>query len=104
MFFGPSGSVIICTDPDPVPSRITKSKKNFDFYHFVISFWIFLLEDWCTVYRMHLRKGVSKKLLKKTYFFVVGILSATDEKVGSGSVSQWHGSADPGPFQNVTDP
>jgi hypothetical protein len=43
-------------------------------------------------------------LLKKTYFF--GILSAIDEKTGSGpgpgSVSQWYKSADPDPHQPVT--
>jgi hypothetical protein len=46
---------------------------------------------------------------KKTF---VGILSATEEKAGSGSVSQWYGSADPdsdpdpyqnGPFHNSID-
>jgi hypothetical protein len=26
------------------------------------------------------------------------------KKAGSGSVSQWYGSADPDPYQNVTDP
>jgi hypothetical protein len=43
--------------------------------------------------------------LDKKLFFV-GILKATEEKSGSGSksVNQWYGSADPGPYQDVTDP
>jgi hypothetical protein len=57
---------------------------------------------------MYLQKGLSKKTLKKTFSDVFdGILSATDEKTGSGSpVSQWYGTADPDPdpYQNVTDP
>jgi hypothetical protein len=34
--FGPSGSVIICTDPDPFIIK-KNSKKNLDFYFFVTS-------------------------------------------------------------------
>ncbi len=75
--FGPSrsGSVIICTDSDPSINP-QKSKKNVDFYYFLLHF---------------------------NFLIFVGILSATDE-AGAGSVSQWYGSADPDPYQNFTDP
>ncbi len=34
-----SGSVIICTDPEPEPSiNMQKSKKNPDFYYFLVLF------------------------------------------------------------------
>jgi hypothetical protein len=50
---------------------------------------------------MYLKKVISKKT-SKTFF--VGILSATYEKAGSASLSQWYGSTDPDPYENVTDP
>jgi hypothetical protein len=34
----------------------------------------------------------------------VGVLKDNDKKTGSGSISQRHVSADPDPYQNVTDP
>ncbi len=38
----------------------------------------------------------------------VDILTAAEKKAGAGSrsvpVSQWYGSTDPDPYQNVTDP
>ncbi len=48
--FGPPwpGSVIFCTDQDldPDPSIIKQnSKKNFDFYCFVTSLWLFIFEE-----------------------------------------------------------
>jgi hypothetical protein len=50
------------------------------------------------------KRNKQKKMLK---IFLVDILSSTDEKTGSGagsgSVSQWYGSADPDPYQNITD-
>jgi hypothetical protein len=33
--FGPPGSVIFCTDPDPFINK--QNKKNLDFYYFVTS-------------------------------------------------------------------
>ncbi len=42
---------------------------------------------------------------KKTYFLLESWKSLTRRAgSGSGSVTQWHGSADPDPNQNVTDP
>jgi hypothetical protein len=32
------------------------------------------------------------------------LMNGTDGKAGSGSASQWYGSADLDPYQNVTDP
>jgi hypothetical protein len=48
---------------------------------------------------MYLQKVISKKTLKKNFF--VGILSATDEKAGSGLVSQWYGSPDMDPWIRI---
>jgi hypothetical protein len=39
----------------------------------------------------------------KTKFFVA-ICQPMRKKAGSGSVSEWYGSEDPDPYQNVTDP
>ncbi len=53
------------------------------------------------------QKEINKKTLRKKNF-IDGILSATNKKAGSasragsGSVSQWYGSAKPDPYQNVT--
>ncbi len=51
---------------------------------------------------MYLQKGTSIKNKNKIFF--VGVLKVTDERAGSGSVSQRYGSDDPDPQQNVTDP
>jgi hypothetical protein len=50
---------------------------------------------------MCLRVSNKKKNMKKNFF---GILKSLKKGVGSGSVSQRYGSADPDPHQNVTDP
>jgi hypothetical protein len=53
----------------------------------------------------YLQKVMSKKTLKKTYFLLASCPPRTKKAgSGSGSVSQWYGSADPDPYQNVTDP
>jgi hypothetical protein len=56
---------------------------------------------------MYLPKVLSKKLGRKKIFFV-GDLEVTDEKsriwIRIVSVSQKNGSADPDPYQKVTDP
>ncbi len=65
-----SGSVIICL------STSKKSKKKLNFYYILDFFWLFFFEDWCVKV---LSTSNQQKTLKK-YFFVVGVLSATDEK------------------------
>jgi hypothetical protein len=44
-----------------------------------------------------------KETLGKKQFFI-GVLRYIAKIAGSGSISQRHGSADPDPYQNVTDP
>ncbi len=66
-----SGSVIICTDPDPSITK-RKSLKNLDFKNLV-----------------YLQKVISIN----TYFFV-GTLSTTDKRQDP-DLDQWYGSADP---------
>jgi hypothetical protein len=50
-----------------------------------------------------------QKNIEKTYFLLVSCQQLT-KKAGSGygsdsgSISQWYGSADPNPYQDVTDP
>jgi hypothetical protein len=51
---------------------------------------------------MCLQKVISKRTQKKLFF--VSILKVTDEKSGSGSVSQRYGYEDPDPYENVRDP
>ncbi len=57
---------------------------------------------------MYLEKVKSKKTLEKTIFLLT--LKVTDEKVGSGARSEsgfgtrLYGSAEPDPYQIVTDP
>jgi hypothetical protein len=48
---------------------------------------------------------VKSKNTWRKYTFLVGILKATKERPGtaSGFVTQWYGSADSDPYQNVTD-
>ncbi len=78
-----------------LPSTSKKSKTNLDFY------FLWLLFDFSSLLTTD---GISKKTLKNKLIWNF-LLSATDEKSrGSGSVSQWYGSADPDPNQTVTDP
>jgi hypothetical protein len=49
------------------------------------------------------KSNKQKNLEKKTYFLLASCQAQTN-KVGSGSVSKWHGSADPDLYLNVTDP
>jgi hypothetical protein len=67
---------------------------SFDFF--------FIYENRCTVNVPS--KSINNKILTLNPFF--GILSAADEKAGSGagSINQWYGSPDPDPYQDVTDP
>jgi hypothetical protein len=58
-------------------STSENSKKNFDSYCFVTSLWLYILE------KSKVGSGSGSK---------------------SGSFSQWYGSADTDPYQNVTDP
>ncbi len=50
---------------------------------------------------MYLQKVISKKIKKRLIF--VGVLKVTDEKAGSEFISQRYRSADPDPYQNVSD-
>jgi hypothetical protein len=54
---------------------------------------------------MYLHYVISKENKEKIVFFV-GVLKATDEKsrIRTGDISQRYVSADPDPYQNVTDP
>jgi hypothetical protein len=96
----------ICTDPDLDPSinkQEWKSKKNFDLNYFWLLFDVLSVKPAVNVPS----KSNKQKALEKKIFFV-GILSAADEKIGSGAgsesgfISQWYRSPDP--YQNVTDP
>jgi hypothetical protein len=46
---------------------------------------------------------VISKIIKKN-FFICRLEGSLTKITGSGSVSQRYGSADPDPYQNVTDP
>ncbi len=77
-----------------LPSTSKKIKKSLDFYCFVTSFWLFILEEW---WKMNLRKGISTK----NYFLFASWRSLT-KRAGSGSGSAFaSGSVR---YQNVTDP
>jgi hypothetical protein len=54
---------------------------------------------------MYLHKVISKEQLRENFFLLATCLPLTKKaESGFGSVSQWYGSADPDPYQNVTDP
>jgi hypothetical protein len=67
---------------------------------FCTSFGLFTFEDWCKC----TFKSYQQNKFEEKKKFLVGILSATDEKAGTGSVSQLYESTDPYSYQNVTDP
>jgi hypothetical protein len=95
MFLGHPDLSLFFKNPDP---SINKEKSKYlDFYYFVTFYYFLSMTTDLNV--LYFQKVISKKNL-----FFVGILSSTDEKAGSGSVSQWYGSADPDAYQNVTDP
>ncbi len=54
---------------------------------------------------MYLQKVISRKTVQKNCFFV-NVLKTNYEnsRIGSGSISQRHGSPDSDPYKNVTDP
>ncbi len=101
--FGPSGSVIIYMDPDvecgsgsgSFHQQAKKSKKNLDFYYFLL-----LLEFLPSYTDVNVpSKSNKQKNLRKKNLFFVGFLTATDEKsriwvqiFGSGSIPKCHGS------------
>jgi hypothetical protein len=71
--FGPPGSFIICTNPDldPYPSiNKQKRKKTLNFYYILTFFGGYL----------SLKTDVLQKVISKTLFKKICILSATDEK------------------------
>ncbi len=73
--FGPqgSGSVIICTDPDP--SVIKQNRKNLDLYLLIYDFFMtFYLDDVDVPSKSIKQKNPGKKL------FFIGILKVTCEK------------------------
>jgi hypothetical protein len=49
-------------------------------------------------------ENVPSKSNEQNNLFFVGIKKATDKKSRPESVSQWYGSGDPDPYQNVSGP
>ncbi len=100
VFLGPpvSGSVSIFTDPnlDPNPSINKQKRKKKHYFYNIFSLRFDFLSSKTDV-------NVPSKSNKQKNLLFVGILSAIDEKAGSGSVSQGYGSADLDPYQNVKD-
>ncbi len=95
VFLGPpgSGSICIFTNLDPFINK--QKRKNFIstlFCHFILTFYLRRLMS------MYFQKVISRK----TYCFLTFCQPLT-KKAGSGSVSQWYGSADLDPYQNVND-
>ena len=102
-------------DPDPlvrgIQIRILLSlskicKKKIDFYSFVTSFWLFILEKWC---KSTFKKYYAEKLFKRISFLLASWRSMmkiewSGSESGSGSISQRHVSADPDPHHNAMDP
>jgi hypothetical protein len=81
-------------------SASINSKKNIDFYHFVISFVLFIFENDVNVPS---KSNKQKKPWKKNNFMFTSWRSLL-KNAGSGSVSQRYESADPDPYQNFMDP
>ncbi len=78
-----------------------KKRENPWLNYFVTSFWLFIFENWC---KCTFKKYRNQHENLKKFYFLFGILSATDEK----SQIQIHKSVEPygsaAPNQNVTDP
>jgi hypothetical protein len=83
---------------------------SLDSYCCVTSFWLFIFENY-----VHVPSKSNKQKNVKKFFFFFGFLERSMTKIAgsgsacrSGSISQWHGSADPDPDpdppQNVMDP
>ncbi len=85
---------------DPDPSIIEQKLKKTWFVLFLISLWLFILEKWC---KCTFKKKQAEKLWKNVVFLLASWRSMT-KTAGSGSIIQRHGSADPYPYQYVTDP
>jgi len=106
--FGPSGSVIYCTDPDPSISK-QKIKENLDSYRSTV-LWLlydfFIFEEW---YNINVPSKRNKhKNLEKRKFVLLAYWRSLTKRAGSGaeSVIQRYGSEDlpSDPYLNVTDP
>ncbi len=88
-------------DPDPDPEQILlpsckNSEKNLDSYYFVT-----LYDSLKNDVNVASKSNKQKKFDKKKFLF--HIFKVTDE-ISRIRRSQRYGSADPGPYQNVTDP
>jgi hypothetical protein len=75
------------------------TKTNLDFYVLFVTYFDFLSLKTDVNVPSKVR---NKKTLRKQNFFLLGSCQSLTKK-GSRSVSQWFGSADPDPYQNVTD-
>ncbi len=66
--------------------------------------WLFFSETWCmySVYWVPSKSNKQKYLLASWRSMTK--IAGSGSGSGSGSISQRHGSADPDPYQNVTDP
>ncbi len=100
MFFGPSrsGSANICTDLDPDPSSSSKNTNV------LFSTVLWLLNDFLSLQNVPSTSNKQKTLEKNN--FLLASWRSQRKKAGSetGSASQLYGSADPDPYQTVTDP
>jgi len=82
---------------------LLSSSKNCKKTLILIVFW--LLYDFLSLknyVNVPPKSNTQKKLEIKS--FLIGVLKANDEIARSGSISKSRGSADPDPYQNVTDP
>jgi hypothetical protein len=97
---------LFCADPDLDPSINKQKKVRKTLALYFVNFLKFLSKK-TVVNEPSKSTAILKNFEQKTYYFV-SILSAIDEKTGSGtesgSVSQWYGSVDPDPYQKGTDP
>jgi len=84
------------TDPDPSINRQNKQEKP-GFLQFCDLFFDFL-----SLYTDERNKKTKNFFLKIRTYFLLAPCQPLTKKPGSGSVSQWYGSADP--YKNVTDP
>jgi hypothetical protein len=88
-----SGSVIVCTDPDP---SINKQRNYLLFSDFLMIFFIFEQNGVKVP-----TESKKKKKLEKNFFLLASWQSL---KKRAGSVNQIYGSKDPDPYQDDMDP
>ena len=92
-------------DPDPDPYRIRifgASRIQIRIRHYFVQ--IRILPSTSTSILWLFFDFLSVKVISKNTYFLLSLCQPLKKKAGSGPINQWYRSADPDPYQNITDP